>query len=212
MPSAVCLGCGARVDDDAPCGCATLGTNPYRGAAPPNPMGRCPRCADVLLDVDYADTPLDECTRCGGVFVEGWILDRLTEARDARISLSISLPVRKMARETAVRYLRCPRCTAQMNRKIFGLSSGVVVDVCKEDGIWFDAGELGVVLEFIESGGLERARAREVKQREEDLRREKTRRETDGPASVGLMISGRPRTATEVATEVMDALLEWWRP
>jgi Zn-finger nucleic acid-binding protein len=48
-----------------------------------------------------------------------------------------------------------------MNRKNFGGMSGVVVDVCKKHGTWFDEGELPRVLEFVASGGLERAKRRE---------------------------------------------------
>jgi Zn-finger nucleic acid-binding protein len=37
--------------------------------------------------------------------------------------------------------------------------SGVLVDVCKNDGVWFDAGEIGKTIAFIEAGGLGRSRA-----------------------------------------------------
>ena len=57
-----------------------------------------------------------------------------------------------------VRYIRCPSCGELMNRKNFGGTSGVVVDVCHLHGTWFDAGELPVVMAFVESGGLARAR------------------------------------------------------
>lgn len=210
MPSAVCLGCGARIDDDAPCACESLGGNPYRDAAPRSvSLGGCPRCGPPLVQVDYADTPLDECTACAGVFVEAWILDRLVAARDARISLAVSLPVRARHRETEVRYLECPRCSAPMNRKIFGRSSGIVVDVCKTDGIWFDAGELASVLEFIEGGGLERARERELAERAEEQRREKVRRELERP-SMFTRMNAPVSSRSELASELVAAIVEWW--
>jgi hypothetical protein len=37
----------------------------------------------------------------------------------------------------------------------FGMRSGIVVDVCRSDGTWFDCGELDAALEFVASGGLE---------------------------------------------------------
>ena len=213
MPSAVCLGCGVRVDDGAPCGCATGGANPYRDAAPSSraALGGCPRCAVPLAQIDYAETPLDECGSCGGVFVDGWILDRLVAAREARLSLAISLPIRTLHREREVRYLRCPRCSAQMNRKIFGRSSGVVVDVCKSDGIWFDSGELASVLDFIEGGGLERAQRREIEEQNEELRKQKVQRAVEAntprfahePVTLG--------NRSELAAEMLTALIEWWR-
>lgn len=201
---AVCLGCGARVGD-APCACERL-SSPYREVVPElRAHGNCPRCANQLIEEDYADTPLDECGQCGGIFVDGWILDRLSAAREARISLSLSLPDRRLHRETAVRYLRCPRCGQQMNRKIFGRSSGVVVDVCKQHGMWFDAGELAAVIDFIEGGGLERAKRRAEEERAEEERRQRTQRATalTGPVTVS--------TRSELAAELVRALVEWWR-
>ncbi|MBI2393375.1 MAG: zf-TFIIB domain-containing protein [Deltaproteobacteria bacterium] len=210
MPSAVCLGCGARIDDDAPCACESLGQNPYRDAAPRSvSLGGCPRCGPPLVQVDYGGTPLDECTACAGVFVDAWILDRLVDARDARISLAVSLPVRARHRESEVRYLKCPRCAAQMNRKIFGRSSGIVVDVCKSDGIWFDAGELVSVLEFIEGGGLERARERELAERAEEARRDKVRRDLERP-SILARTNASVSSRSELASELVAAIVEWW--
>jgi Zn-finger nucleic acid-binding protein len=57
-----------------------------------------------------------------------------------------------------------------MNRQAFGRISGVVVDVCKNDGIWFDAGEITQVIEFVEHGGLERARQRKKEELAEKAR------------------------------------------
>jgi Zn-finger nucleic acid-binding protein len=210
VPSAVCLGCGARVDEGAPCACDQIGDNPYRDAAPSSRavLGACPRCSQALAQVDYAETPLDECGGCGGVFVEAWILDRLVAAREARISLSLSLPVRTLHRERQVRYLRCPRCSTQMNRKIFGRSSGVVVDICKSDGIWFDSGELASVLEFIECGGLERAQQREVEEREEELRRARIRESIKGAAP---MPNPSFASRSELAAELVGAIITWWK-
>jgi Zn-finger nucleic acid-binding protein len=53
-----------------------------------------------------------------------------------------------------------------MNRVNYAKRSGVVLDVCKAHGIWFDQDELRRVLAFIASGGLDRARARDI----EDLK------------------------------------------
>ncbi len=220
MHDAVCLGCGARVSDASPCACMRVAAssapssaapqaNPYRDAAEGPALGRCPRCRDVLIDEEYAGTPLDECAACGGVFVEGWVLDRLVEARDARVSLTISLPVRPIPREREVRYLRCPQCAVQMNRKIYGRSSGVVVDVCKRHGVWFDAGELAAVLEFVEGGGLERARKREEDERREQERGERIRAQT-APHPVAKMLNAPVRGRSQLATELFDTILDWW--
>jgi hypothetical protein len=53
-----------------------------------------------------------------------------------------------------------------MNRVNYARRSGVVLDVCKAHGLWFDRDELRRVLAFIAGGGLDRAREREM----EDLK------------------------------------------
>jgi hypothetical protein len=42
-----------------------------------------------------------------------------------------------------------------MSRKNFGAHSGIVVDVCRDHGTWFDGGELAAALEYVRAGGLE---------------------------------------------------------
>ena len=47
-----------------------------------------------------------------------------------------------------------------MNRTVFGRVSGVIVDVCKDHGVWFDAGEINAIIQFVEEGGMARASAK----------------------------------------------------
>ena len=54
-----------------------------------------------------------------------------------------------------------------MNRKNFGGTSGVVIDWCKGHGFWFDTHELEKIMAFVQAGGLDRARAREIARAEE---------------------------------------------
>ena len=50
-----------------------------------------------------------------------------------------------------VTYLRCPVCNDVMNRVNFARASGVILDVCRPHGAWFDAGELRAVRSFVRS-------------------------------------------------------------
>ena len=63
-----------------------------------------------------------------------------------------------------------------MNRINFARCSGVIVDVCRGHGTWFDASELREIVEFIRGGGLELApkREREIESERERLRLEQT--------------------------------------
>ena len=51
-----------------------------------------------------------------------------------------------------------------MNRVNFARSSGVILDICKADGVWFDREELRRVVEFVRAGGLEISRERDRKE------------------------------------------------
>jgi Zn-finger nucleic acid-binding protein len=66
----------------------------------------------------------------------------------SRRALSITDPIN---------YLPCPVCSELMSRRNFGYSSGVIVDVCLSDGVWFDDGELAQVIAFCASGELTKA-------------------------------------------------------
>ena len=57
-----------------------------------------------------------------------------------------------------------------MNRVNFARCSGVIIDLCKKHGIWFDCDELSRIVEFIRGGGLELSRSREKAQLEEERR------------------------------------------
>lgn len=51
-----------------------------------------------------------------------------------------------------------------MNRLNFAKCSGVIVDVCKGHGTWFDRDELSAIVQFIRGGGLEVSRQKEKKE------------------------------------------------
>jgi Zn-finger nucleic acid-binding protein len=65
-----------------------------------------------------------------------------------------------------------------MNRINFAHASGVILDICKQHGLWLDRGELQAVLAFVGSGGLTVARSRAAEmEKEEERRSEVTRAE-----------------------------------
>jgi Zn-finger nucleic acid-binding protein len=170
--AAHCQACGKRL------GAASEGT--ARTVA-----CECPRCRVKLQSRDYADLSVEECDKCGGLFLAPGMVEHLVAARDAPTGMRLALPKREVKRDTSVRYLNCPRCGKLMNRQAFGRISGVVLDVCKQHGLWFDGGELAEVIRFVEQGGLERARELD---RDELAERERRRRADDviTEASAGL--------------------------
>jgi Zn-finger nucleic acid-binding protein len=118
-------------------------------------------------------TSLLECPACDGVWVDAEVFERLCADKEAQAAvLHRPLPAaRKAGRQQPVRYRSCARCGTMMNRVNFGRLSGAVVDVCKKHGTFLDAGELQQIVAFIQGGGLERARARQI----EELREEQAK-------------------------------------
>jgi len=58
-----------------------------------------------------------------------------------------------------------------MNRINFAHCSGVILDLCKKHGIWFDRDELNRIVEFIHAGGLEASRSKEKAELEEQRKK-----------------------------------------
>jgi Zn-finger nucleic acid-binding protein len=142
---------------------------------------QCPRCANngrksQLVANLVGDTLIDQCHDCGGIWIDQDAFDRLTSESASRQSALSALgvfPPPKLAsvgKRPPVAYLRCPDCDQIMNRRNFARRSGVIIDVCRAHGIWFDHEELTRVLHFVKTGGLEKA-----KQEEDEERREKER-------------------------------------
>jgi Zn-finger nucleic acid-binding protein len=129
----------------------------------------CPDCAQLLTGYSGSSGLLAECGACRGQFVEHALLKDLLERREVYHGHGPE-PPRANPLDRPVRYLPCPSCKTVMNRKNFGDSSGIVVDVCARHGMWFDHGELPRVLAFVEAGGLERARRRRVEDGERRAR------------------------------------------
>jgi Zn-finger nucleic acid-binding protein len=117
-------------------------------------------------------TALLECDACDGIWVEAGAFESLCADKEAQAAVTHRFG-QSPAPAERVRYRPCPRCAKMMNRVNFGRLSGTIVDVCKGHGTFLDPGELHRIVGFIRSGGLERARARqleELKDQERKLR------------------------------------------
>lgn len=148
----------------------------------------CPRCELPLQARTIADVVIDECGRCGGVFVDREAVELLlADVRDTRADALLASLVRAehhpLPPAGARMYVKCPTCSAMMNRKLFASGSGIVVDVCKSHGTFFDAGELPAILELVQRGGLERAARRTDDDRDRERRERQERIERAGSSS-----------------------------
>jgi Zn-finger nucleic acid-binding protein len=120
-----------------------------------------------------AATTMQECVRCSGLWLDVTSFERICADREQQSAVlgTASLAPTKSVHETShVNYVPCPECSQLMNRINFARCSGVIVDICKGHGTWFDRDELSRIVEFIRSGGLEASRAKEKANIEEERR------------------------------------------
>jgi Zn-finger nucleic acid-binding protein len=122
---------------------------------------------------------LFECPQCDGIWMEAAAFERICADREQQSAvLGAPSPVPSPAAGLeargnggAVRYVPCPECGQLMNRLNFARCSGVIVDLCKGHGTWFDREELRGIVEFIRAGGLETSRQKEKEQIAEERQR-----------------------------------------
>lgn len=152
--SAICPHCGGR----------------RRSVAEKKRTPMCPRCSVSLNHYAYRRRDLDICPHCGGVWLDRGEFKDLTRESDVYQSQPaptgyIPGPIRD-----PIQYIPCVRCGSLMNRKNFAKISGVIIDECKNHGVWLDGDELERIRTFIADGGLERTQDRAIVKNRQALR------------------------------------------
>jgi Zn-finger nucleic acid-binding protein len=169
----------------------------------------CPRCASALRGRLVGDVLIDECAQCRGLFLDHVAIKRVVSDRQqARAETLLgALPHAELHGVVAPggkMYLKCPVCTVVMNRRLFAAGSGVIVDVCRTHGTFFDAGELPAVIEFVMQGGLEAAEKKKIEELRAQAHRE---REAAGHASMQMaQVSYHGDGASRAGNALVDLL------
>lgn len=170
----------------------------------------CPACAKPLGRARVGALDVQECLACGGLWLEREAFEDLAASREGQGGVLGALPGRDPKPEVAgspmaVQYRPCPRCSQRMNRVNYAKRSGVVLDVCKDHGLWFDRDELRRVLVFIQDGGLERSRERDLEELKE-AQRAAARPQVPGD-SFGLGLESPPPSAWITGPSLAGLLL-----
>jgi Zn-finger nucleic acid-binding protein len=136
---------------------------------------QCPRCKVDMKSVAIGKTTVRECEHCFGLWLDVPSFEKICADREeqaAVLGMASPAPQRQVSEtSTRISYAPCPECSQLMNRVNFARCSGVVVDICKGHGTWFDRDELSRIVEFIRGGGLEASRAKEKAELVEERRR-----------------------------------------
>jgi len=181
----ICPSCFARISNAAKF-CHHCGTSIAPEDLAADPTDRvCPACGDgrKLHSRPLGDSGLTtlECSVCAGLWLGAAVFQTIEErARQAAPAVPDPAALRA---EGSSRprpqpgggpfYRPCPACGTPMTRINFDRVSGVLLDRCRDHGLWFDATELDAVLRWIRLGGQrvsderrqqdERARASELR-------------------------------------------------
>jgi len=177
----------------------------------------CPVCGEghFLSSRKVGQVSLMECSRCVGLWLGHETLSSLLE-QASRESLDIdgmfaSGPV-ALAQEAGAApqhgglYRKCPQCRRLMNRRNYGRKSGVIVDICRDHGIWFDAEELPALLRWVRSGGLARAERQQAEQAAHEERLRRLAQPTGGRVPQGDYHSEPEPVAQTLGDVLMEAI------
>jgi Zn-finger nucleic acid-binding protein len=154
--------------------CGHCGEEMVRAETPEGEeLGDCPRCKVRLDLLQIAEISVRECARCDGLWADVGTFERLCAEREERSAVLGFIGSREPKAPPAAKisYVPCPECGQLMNRSNFARASGVIIDICKAHGVWFDAGELPRIIEFIQKGGMDAARQKEKFEIEEQRKR-----------------------------------------
>jgi Zn-finger nucleic acid-binding protein len=168
----------------------------------------CPRCSVSLKTIDLRINDrflIERCDHCLGLFFDPGELESLLEATVSNVfeinRSKLDDINRSMSPDSeTVVYLKCPVCSKLMNRVNFGTKSGVIVDRCRDHGVWLDGGELRRLFEWMKAGGkllsqerdeqIKKEAARENKRTEENPFSRPVSSEWDGAESSGFDLFG----------------------
>ncbi|MDA1264147.1 MAG: zinc ribbon domain-containing protein [Planctomycetota bacterium] len=117
---------------------------------------RCPRCqTDLGLRILPAGSAI-ECPACQGIWLEPDDVGRMTREAAGGAYTGPSPGELPTPAEQPMAYLPCVRCGELMQRRQFRWGDkaiGVVLDHCGDHGVWFDGGELEMVLAHARARG-----------------------------------------------------------
>ena len=166
----VCPGCMTRCSDRGrfchSCGQALTADT---GTGTATDLG-CPACQDSrsLHSRELPDgTGFLECHVCCGMWLSKGAFETVVkrtreravpfepEHSAARRALDPGATRKQIVPQEKWSYRRCPTCSQLMARRNYGRASGVIIDQCRDHGVWLDHDELKDIVDWLGKGGLE---------------------------------------------------------
>jgi uncharacterized protein len=98
----------------------------------------CPNCPSHLVTLEFADIEVDYCFKCKGIWLDKGEIEHLVRIAGGNDHLLKSAT----SATTHERKKKCPVCRKSMDKEYVGKAGTVLLDRCREHGMWSDAGEL----------------------------------------------------------------------
>ena len=121
----------------------------------------CPHCDDPLQTIDLklnGAFNIERCVSCFGLFFDPGEIETLLESTvsgvfDINFKHLTNINKDRYQNNHTVKYVKCPECREMMRRVNFGHRSGVIIDRCRQHGVWLDSGEITHLMEWKKAGG-----------------------------------------------------------
>ena len=111
---------------------------------------RCPRDKQEMIILELHGIELDYCVTCKGVWFDSEELELLI----GKLKLEDDSSFMSECSSCSEKPLKCPICRKKMQKVEFGKdSSKVIIDKCRNCGLWFDGGEIIKLTQHLEKGG-----------------------------------------------------------
>jgi len=118
----------------------------------------CPLCHIGLENISNKTLSLEYCSKCDGVLIEEEEFEKLIEYKinpNNQINPHYLRFIQDHPRDKRKKsqFQNCPVCHELMSVINYKKSSGVLLDICEEHGIWLDGGELRQIIDWYGVGG-----------------------------------------------------------
>jgi Zn-finger nucleic acid-binding protein len=124
--------------------------------------GQCPRGHGALAQTTLHDKPVAVCRACKGLWIDHATFNEFLRQQAQHVlemkEPAPTPPQRPLSTPGINRPAICPACCGPMERRIFGDFSGILVDICRRDGVWLDDLELQAIMRYIATAGPEFAK------------------------------------------------------
>lgn len=114
----------------------------------------CPVCKSDMIVVEYHEIELDYCNECRGVWFDAGELELILQTLELESEHTLfTHMLQSPPAATSEKSRKCPICGRKMRKTNLGGQPELLVDLCsREDGIWFDGGEVAQLIKQLAQG------------------------------------------------------------